>query len=166
MSDPGDSDSGAMFTAYAAYLFNGNQPVSSDRQVAAVVPAISPEFTDEGNAPTSTQYAFDEFANGTSPLELGYHSQAADKFPEAGQGFPPDAVDLPLSGGGVNCVHNLLALNANGPADKLGNLLRNDQFLRGREHAHGFDTPSPAPAFPIPAGRWLSPLIADVAPTG
>lgn len=174
MTDPNDSDSGAMFAAYAAYLLNGNQAVDSDTGLRAVTPKIRPEFSQEGNAPLSTQYAYDEFVSGSAPLELGYQSEAADRSSQPGQGFPADATPLPLVGGGVNCVHTLLALNpdgnadklGNGNADQLGNLLRTDPVLLRRERAHGFNLPGSATTVPIPSGQWLGKLIADVTPNG
>lgn len=165
-TDPNDSDSGALFSAYAAYLFNGRQPVSDDQQLAAVTPKISPEFIAEGNAPASTQYVFINFLNGSSPLVVGYQSEATDTSPQPGQSFPrSDGRYLPLSGGGVDAVHTLLALNADGHADKLGSLLQTDPVLLDREKAHGFNRPTGG-VFAIPAAQWLSKLITDVDPNG
>ena len=158
-----------MFAAFAGYLFNVQkkvqEPVGSAAQVMKVAPMISPEFTDEGSAPPSTQYAFDEFISGSSPLELGYLSEAIDQSPQPGQGFPADATYLPLSDGGVDCEHTLIALNS-GPANKLGNLLRTDPVLLSREMVHGFDHQTTATGFPVPAAPWLSQLIAAVDPNG
>jgi hypothetical protein len=165
VTDPNDSDSGAMFAAFAGYLLNRQKPVGSAAQVMKVAPLISPEFTDEGSAPPSTQYAFDEFSNGSSPLELGYLSEAIDQSAQLGQGFPSDATYLPLGDGGVDCEHTLIALNS-GPVNKLGTLLRTDSVLLSREIMHGFDHQTTATGSPVPAAPWLGPLIAAVDPNG
>jgi hypothetical protein len=165
VTDPDESDSGAMFAAYAAYLFNGYQPVDSAGQVTKVSPMISAEFTDEGSAPQSTQYAFGEFNNGSSPLELGYLSEAIDQSPQPGQGFPADARHLPLSDGGVDCEHTLIALNS-GPVNKLGDLLRIDSVLLSREVVHGFDHQTTATGSPVPAAPLLTKLVTAVDPDG
>lgn len=163
-TDPHDSDSGAVFAAYAGYLFNGDRPVSSSAEVTAVAPKISAEFTAEGDAPTSTQYAYDQFVSGSWPLDLGYQSEAKDLSPQPGEGFPANATVLPLAGGSVDCVHTLLALNNHGLADKLGNLLRTDPVILGRERAHGFNLPASGNALSIPSGQRLGELINAVAP--
>lgn len=168
MTDPAESDSGAMFVAAASYGLNRDQMVSDESQVKAVAPAIANALGKLGEMPPTTNDVYLNYrrggVNGT-PLALGYESEWRGAQPASVGPLPAGAVGLPLDLP-VSCVHVVIAFGHEGKT--FGKLLTSDRVLQSQEQKYGFETGTvvtdPGPGFAInaPTAPLLKKLIDDV----
>jgi hypothetical protein len=157
MTNPSQSDSGAMFVAAASYVLNGANVVSGKTNLGAIAGKVARAIIPLGEMPTTTNQAFQDYLRDGKygrPMVLGYQS-------ESGQ-LPADGVALPLNYT-VNCEHTVL------PFDPLGARfasLLNDPVLQQLAMKDGFETTQPSAAasdIPIPLAPFLKELTDDIA---
>jgi hypothetical protein len=176
MTDPAESDSGAMFVAAAGYVIYvqilHKQMVYSESWVAAVAPAIAGVIGRLGEMPPTTNDVYLDYRRGRmngTPLALGYESEWKGAQPATVGALPADAVSLPLDFP-VNCEHVVVAFSQNGKT--FGYLLETDPVLQNLARKYGFQTgqgiagPGPGFVIPVPDAYFLKELIHDVVPHG
>jgi len=125
MSNPADSDSGAMFLAAASYVLNKGV-VQSTSTAIALAPQIRALVGPLGGTENTTSHVFSQYLEGESaePLALGYQSEFAEAQ-QTGE-LPANAVMLQLDPS-INCVHTIVPLDK--PGLKFATLLDTDPAL-------------------------------------
>ncbi|WP_405365872.1 hypothetical protein [Kitasatospora sp. NBC_00039] len=138
-TDPSTSSSGALYLATISYLANGHQVVSDDAGVGLVKDVVRQVTSVQGDQKTSSDGPFKDFLSGVGngPV-LAYESQVAAltaKGVSTPGGSAGDLVVL-YPDTTVFSDHTLVALKPG--AEKLAELLRDDQVLRDLEAKYGF----------------------------
>lgn len=139
-TDPRTSNSAAMYLSLASYVVNGNSIVSSDSQVDAVMPQVSPLFLRQGFVENSSEVPFDDYlvqGMGHSPMVMIYESQFVARA-AAEDGSITANMQLIYPEPTIFSKHTFVALNAN--ADRLGQFLSNDPEMRSLATQYGFRT--------------------------
>ena len=158
MTNPTQSDSGAMFVAAASYVLNGGNVVSGKTNLGTIAGEVARAIIPLGEMPTTTNQAFQAYLRDGKygrPMVLGYQS-------ESGQ-LPQDGVALPLNYT-VVCEHTVLPFDSLGT--RFANLLLNDPVLQQLAVKDGFETTQPSGAAndtPVPVGPILKELTDDIA---
>jgi hypothetical protein len=157
MTNPTQSDSGAMFVAAASYVLNHGNMVSADTDVNAIAGKVAPAIIPLGLMPTTTNLAFQDYVRGGMkgvPMVLGYQSEAGH--------LPPGGVMVPLNLT-VDCEHTVLPLDSLGR--RFANALSDDPVLQRLAIASGFDTSQPSSETDVfvPVPSILKDLIDDIA---
>jgi hypothetical protein len=158
MSDPTQSDSGAMFVAAASYVLNSGTVVTEHRQITPLARKIGSALALNGQMDPTTDLVYRAFLRGETPLALGYQSEELGKPAPSEGPFPGGAAGLPLTTS-VSCEHVLVAFSANGQT--VGGLLQDDPVLQGLEQKYGFisDRGRLLPSIPVPAADILKDLV-------
>jgi hypothetical protein len=156
MTDPTQSDSGAMFVAAAGEERSGGSPGIPPADMGPAAKEIGQVISDQGEPLPTTHDVYTSFVQGQQdgvPLALGYESELK---PAASDGhFPADAIGLPLSTD-VACEHILIPFT--GPGKTLGHLLATDPVLQDLERQYDFQPGAePAPGTYLPDIGYLSP---------
>jgi hypothetical protein len=139
-TDPRTSNSAAMYLSLASYVVNGDTIVSSDSQVDAVMPLVSPLFLRQGFVENSSEVPFDDYlvqGMGHSPMVMIYESQFVARA-AAEDGSITANMQLIYPEPTIFSKHTFVALDAN--ADRLGQFLSNDPEMRTLATQYGFRT--------------------------
>ncbi|MER0242655.1 hypothetical protein AAHZ94_11605 [Streptomyces sp. HSW2009] len=133
-TDPLASNSGALYLATAAYVGNGNRPVTDRQGVEAVTPLTRKLVAVQGYQKVNSDDLFRDFTTGVgTPLVLAYESQIAAPLL---RGESADDIVVLYPDTTVFSDHSLVPFTDNGR--KLGELLRSDPTLRKLAVQHGF----------------------------
>jgi hypothetical protein len=167
MSNPADSDSGAMFLAAASYMLNKGIVQSTTKAVALAM-EIRAVVGPLGGTENTTSHVFSEYLEGESaePLALGYQSEFLEAQ-RAGK-LPAGAVMLQLDPS-IICVHTIVPLDE--PGLKFATLLDTDPALQSlAAQKYGFvDSSSriqPGDYVNAPNPQVLEAMISAVEPGG
>lgn len=173
-TDPGKSNSGAMFISAAGYvLYTQAQHKSMNyglQWISAVSPEIGQLISKEGEMPETTNEEYLDYRRGGengAPLALGYQAEFQGIQPPAVGELPLAAVALPLDYP-IACDHVVFALT--GLGQRVGKLLASDPVLLQLAQQYGFDTgaapgdPNPAFDITVPNAHYLLDLIDDADP--
>jgi len=171
MTNPVDSDSGAMFVAAASYVLNGKQVISSDAQVSKTAPPIARALIPLGEMPETTNQIFTEYLRGRMagmPLALGYESEFTGMQDASPRSIPPGAVMIPLATP-IDCVHTIIPFDPRGR--EFATLMTSDPVLQQlAARRYGFlttqQTQQQGYNISVPAVPLLKKLIQDVVPGG
>ncbi|QUQ65240.1 hypothetical protein [Kutzneria sp. CA-103260] len=142
-TDPRDSNSAAMYLAIASYVANGFSVVNTPDQEAAVLPKITPLFTNQGYTQNSSDAPFEDYLSagiGRNPMVLVYEAQYADRLVRNDGSIKSDMRLVYLSPT-VYSKHTLVALKS--PGDQIGQLLTTDPELASLAATFGFRTQDP-----------------------
>ncbi|MGQ0837100.1 hypothetical protein [Actinokineospora sp.] len=160
-TDPRDSNSAAMYLAAVSFVANGNAVVNTAAAEAAVLPAMTKLFLDQGYTQNSTEGPFEDYlaaGMGKTPLVMIYESQFLDRQLRADGSIRQD-MRLLYPAPTVLSKHTLVPLKGRG--DQVGKLLSTDQELARLAAEFGFRTSDPKPFQQLVADRKL-PVPADL----
>jgi hypothetical protein len=159
MTNPGKSDSGAMFVNAGAYVINNKTVVTSQTpssKINEIVQGLGAVFGVQGMDLSTTEKAVADFTSGRSPMALGYESEARRVIPSWATWLPLDYT--------VDCVHNVVPVDAIGST--FASLLQDDHMQRLERQYHfepGTDPTPQDPGTPVnEPSVVLSPLIRGV----
>ncbi|MFE6365627.1 hypothetical protein ACFVP3_37300 [Streptomyces sp. NPDC057806] len=134
-TDPGTSNSGALYLAAASYVEGGGRVAASAKDVEATAPLMRKLVSVQGAQQSSTDAAFRDFVSGAgNPLVLVYESQVAALLGQGDGGVADLTVLYPDTT--ANSDHTVVPLTEEGRA--LGDLLGSDPRLRELAVRHGF----------------------------
>jgi hypothetical protein len=158
------SNSAAMYLALASYVDNGDEIVSGNARVRAVLPRVAPLFTRQGFQETSSSGPFDVYTTqgiGSAPLVMIYEAQFLEYAVTHPEVRASDMVLL-YPKPTIFTKHTFVPMDAAG--EKLGHLLTEDPVLLHLAAEHGFRTSDAAyqTAFWKHAGVGVPPTILDV----
>jgi hypothetical protein len=142
-TDPRDSNSAAMYLAIASYVANGFGVVNTPQQETAILPRVTPLFTNQGYTQNSSDAPFEDYLSagiGRNPMVLVYEAQYADRLVRDDGSIKPDMRLVYLSPT-VYSKHTLVALK--GLGDQVGQLLNSDPELSKLAATFGFRTQDP-----------------------
>lgn len=134
------SNSAAMYMAILSYELNGEDVVTSRREVDQVVPELRPLFVGQGFAASSSDEPFKDYlaqGAGSKPLVAGYEAQFVGQRLSDPGSVPADAVMAYLSPT-VFSKHVVVPFTSAG--DQVGRLLTEDPTLQALAARHGFRT--------------------------
>ncbi|WP_436493392.1 hypothetical protein [Actinokineospora sp. HUAS TT18] len=154
-TDPRNSNSAAMYLSAVSFVANGNAVVSSPAAEAAVLPAMSKLFLDQGYAQNSTEAPFEDYLSagmGKSPMVVIYESQFLDRQTR-GDGSIQGGRRLLYPSPTVLSKHTLIPLKDHG--DQVGKLLTSDPELAKLAAELGFRTNDP---------KYFRDVVGDRAP--
>ncbi|HKE89583.1 MAG TPA: hypothetical protein VKB45_04540 [Gemmatimonadales bacterium] len=138
-TDVRTSNSAAMYLSLTSYLANNDNVVQSDLQVAKVLPAVTPLFSEQGYQESSTAGPFEDYITmgmGKTPMVLVYEAQFIEYLMEHSSGNPDMVLLYPEPT--VFTKHTLVPLSPAG--DSLGVLLENDIELQHLAAEYGLRT--------------------------
>lgn len=141
-TDIKSSNSAAMYLSLASYLANGKSTVTSDAEIAQVLPQVAPLFIGQGYMAGSSATPFEDYlikGQGDSPLVMIYEAQFLSQA-EQPNGIRPEMVLL-YPEPTIFAQHILLAMNDKG--SKLGNALTTDPDLQKLAIKYGFRSNDP-----------------------
>jgi hypothetical protein len=139
-TDVRKSNSAAMYLALVSYVANGDAIVVTDRDVAAVLPAVSPLFLRQGFTEYSSEVPFEDYlvqGMGKSPMVMISESQFIQRVASADGSITPEMV-LIYPDPTIFSKHTFVGLTANGI--KLGDFVTNDPEMRTLATEYGFRT--------------------------
>ncbi|MFE2752763.1 hypothetical protein ACFXGA_12275 [Actinosynnema sp. NPDC059335] len=154
-TNPGESNSAAMYLSVVSFVANGNTVVATPEQEAAVLPRVARLFRDQGYTQNSTEGPFEDYlaaGMGKTPLALIYESQYLDRVMRGDGSIRPDMRLLYLAPT-VYSKHTLVPLSDRG--DRVGRLLSTDPELAKLAATFGFRTSDP---------RVFAEVVGDKAP--
>lgn len=137
-TDPRDSSSAIMFLSIVSSVANGNQIVTTRKQMRAVLPDVCRLILGQGTKPETSQVLFNQYLTdgpGRTPMALIYESQYRAEAPGQKPQLPKGHVLL-FPQPTVYSRHTFLAFDAHATA--VGRLLREDAELRRLAAAYGF----------------------------
>jgi len=163
-TEPCQSNSAAMYLAIASYVGNGDAVVADPAGAAAVLPAITPLFRDQGYLPQSTEVLFEDYLSGgigRVPMAMIYEAQYLAEAIGPDPALPADGVLLYPSPT-VFSRHTLVPLTE--PGDRVGQLLTTDPTLLAAAARYGFRPTDPRPFVEAVTGAGLPepPTLVDV----
>jgi hypothetical protein len=169
MTNPTESDSGAMFVAAASYVLNGDQVLTQTVQAKSKGAQIANVLRGLGELQPTTNLLFQQYLtegmNG-APMVLGYQSEFVGEQRSSPRSIPVGAAMLQLDVP-VDCIHTVLPLNNDGGTE-FANLLTTDPVLQQLASKYGFQIAgSPGSAGstnPIPKADIMKELIHDATP--
>lgn len=140
MTDPAESNSGAMFVAAAGYALNNGSVVSTPAQVASVAAQLVPLFQNEGEMYDTTDHLFSDYeteGESGAPLVLSYESEFVGAKLTDPAGLPPGAVMM-YTDPAIDSDHTILSLDDSvGPAF-LSFIAGDKTFQQIAENDYGF----------------------------
>lgn len=134
------SNSAAMYASIASYVANGNNVLDGPDKVDSVIPVVSPLFTRQGFAESSSDAPFEDYLSigiGKTPMVMVYEAQFVDRAAQHDGSITKDMV-LMYPDPDVLSKHTLVPLSDKG--DKVGRLLTDDPTLQHLAVVHGFRT--------------------------
>ena len=169
MTNPTESDSGAMFVAAASYVLNADQVLTPTGQEKPIAAQIAKVLRGLGELQPTTHWLFQQYLtegmNG-APMVLSYQSELVGEQRSSPGSIPPGAVMLQLDVP-VDCIHTVLPLNDDG--SEFANLLTTNPVLQQlASKKYGFQiVGSPGgvgSTNPIPKADVMKELIYDATP--
>lgn len=142
MTNPAESNSGAMFVAAAGFALNNDQVVSSAAQITAVAGKLAPVFRSLGEMQDTTDHLFDDYCNegeGGAPLVLSYESEYVGAMLTNPAVLPPGAMMM-YTDPAVDSDHTLLSLDGSTGSAFLNFIAGDRTFQQIAESDFGFRT--------------------------
>lgn len=156
-TDVRTSNSAAMYLAWASYVANNENVVTSQAQAAAVLPLMSRLFLDQGYSEASSEAPFEDYLSqgvGKTPMVMIYESQFLDRQMRGDGSITKDMVLLYPSPN-VLSKHTVVPLKPAG--DAIGRLLTTDPTLVQLEAELGFRTTDRAVFTKVVTARGITP---------
>lgn len=156
-TDVRSSNSAAMYLAWASYVANGENVVTTQAQAAKVLPLMSKLFLDQGYSESSSEAPFEDYLSqgiGKTPMVLVYESQFLSRQLRADGSITKDMVLLYPSPD-VLSKHTVVPLKPAG--DAVGKLLMQDPQLVALQAELAFRTTDRAVFARVSQQRGLNP---------
>lgn len=140
-TDVQKSNSAAMFLSLASYLFNHDNVVQSQDEIAAVVPKVAPLFLRQGFQDSSSAGPFEDYkliGMGKMPLVMIYEAQFIEELIK--QEPLPNRDDMVLMYPKPTVYAKQVFIPFNARGEQLGQLLESDPALQALAAEYGWRT--------------------------
>jgi len=162
-TDVRKSNSAAMYAALASYIFNGDNVIQSEEDIARVLPAVAQLFLRQGFQESSSAGPWEDYVSmrmGKSPLVMVYEAQFLEY--QAKRVTPDGEMALLYPLPSVITKHILVPFNDK--AARLGQLLAEDPEIQIIAAEYGLRSQNPEHfnAFMKQKGIKVPPAVLDV----
>jgi len=167
MTNPTESDSGAMFVAAASYVLNKGNVLTGISQVQPIASQIANVLRGLGELQPTTYLLFQQYlTEGVkgAPLVLGYQSEFVGEQRSSPGKIPRGAVMLQLNFT-VDCIHTVVPFNDDGRT--FGTVLNDPVMQKLASGKYGFLVPGSgggAGNISVPEPDIMKALIYDATP--
>ncbi|ATE54028.1 hypothetical protein [Actinosynnema pretiosum] len=162
-TDPKDSNSAIMMLSIASHAANGGAVVTSDAEIARVMPDLCSMVLQQGQQSATSEVLFNDYLRDPQGgrIQLGLVYEAQFRSTKPAPALPEDAVAL-FPNPTVYSRHTFIPLEGEDDARRLGEALAGDDRLIELAAAHGF---RPERASAQPSGAPEAPRFVVEAPS-
>ncbi|QUF05926.1 hypothetical protein KCV87_07600 [Actinosynnema pretiosum subsp. pretiosum] len=162
-TDPKDSNSAIMMLSIASHAANGGAVVTSDAEIARVMPDLCSMVLQQGQQSPTSEVLFNDYLRDPQGgrIQLGLVYEAQFRSTKPAPALPEDAVAL-FPNPTVYSRHTFIPLEGEDDARRLGEALGGDDRLIELAAAHGF---RPERASAQPSGAPEAPRFVVEAPS-